>query len=170
MNFGAWQTACNIIVLICGFLVVIGGFGSYYFGKKLDESKDNLFLEKENKLKSQIETLSEKTKKTAFKIASNNIDAMPDGTYEITLKLIPVGKNVVPMLTISFETGNEAIIKKFDVSGPTVPIMSYDRTSKDLTAKSKEYRTIKPGEIRVKIITDKAPGKIHIGIDPLQKE
>ena len=64
MNFGAWQTACNIIVLICGFFVVIGGFGSYYFGKKLDESKENLFHEKENKIKSQIETLSQKTKKT----------------------------------------------------------------------------------------------------------
>lgn len=122
------------------------------------------------RLSEEINSLGEQTKKTVFEIESSNKEIMPDGTYEINLKLNPIGKNVIPIFSITCKTENGAIINKFEVIGPTIPGMSFDRTSKDRTMIRKEYRTLYPGEIIVKIVTDKDPGRIAISIDPLKED
>jgi hypothetical protein len=120
-----------------------------------------------NRLSEDLYDINAKTEKTVFEIESSNTKTAPSGEFETNIQLKPRGENIIPIFSIAIKTQNNAIIKKFEVTGPTIPMMSYDRTSEDRTAISKEFRTMRPGEIRVTIITDKDPGRMSVGIEPL---
>lgn len=119
-----------------------------------------------NRLGEELHSINKKTEKTIFKIQNFTKNNMPSGEREIKILLEPIGENVIPIFTITIKTQNNAVIKKFETKGPTIPAMSYDRTSKDQTTMSKEFRTMRPGEVSITIITDKDPGQLAIGIDP----
>jgi len=121
------------------------------------------------RLSDEIDKLETHTRITAFVSDGNSREIMPDGTYVFNLKLNPVGKNIIPIFSISCKTEGGAVIKSFDVKGPTLPGMSFDKTSEDRTFIQKEYRSMYPGEVNVRIVTDKDPGRLNISIDPLQK-
>jgi hypothetical protein len=121
------------------------------------------------RLSEEIKTLEEKTRKTVFSPGPVTKEKMDDGSFVYRTRLTPIGNNVIPIFAIRCQTQNQAEIKVFEVKGPTVPGMSYNHFSKDKTIMSKEFRSLYPGEISVRIVTDKDAGQIKITIDPLQK-
>lgn len=120
-------------------------------------------------LQSRTTLLEHQTKKTVFRVSSQSKERLADGTYECKFVLTPVGRNVVSLLTIECQTENKTAISDLKVEGPTVPPMSYDRTAKDQTTCRKEFRGLYPGIINVTIRTAGDPGRLRLGVDPLQK-
>ena len=129
----------------------------------LQKLKDNL-----SQLQSRTSILEQETQKTVFQISNQSQKKLDDGTFETKFTLIPKGKNVIPILRIIIQPENNASIIKFDVEGKTIPGMSFDRIAENKTAWSKEFRSIYPGIVYVKVITDKSPGHGRISIDPLE--
>lgn len=121
-------------------------------------------------IESRTEVLEQETQKTVFHISNYSQKMLADGTFETKFKLIPNGNNVIPMLTIAWQTENNAVIMEYKVEGQTLPGISYPLPSEDKTAHSIEYQgSMRPGIVNVTIITDKNPGQINITIDPSQE-
>ena len=121
------------------------------------------------RLSEEIKTLEEKTRKTVFRPGPLTIEKMDNGSFVYRTRLTPIGHNVIPIFTIQCQTQNQAEIKVFEVEGPTLPGVAEIYFSKDKTMMNQEFRSLYPGEISVRIVTDKDAGQIKITIDPLQK-
>jgi len=117
-------------------------------------------------LRNELSMLHENIKKTVFRAGASTQRSMPDGTFQLEFELTPIGDQVIPIFTIESQTQNGAVIKELEVLGPTLPGMSYDRMSKDGTAVRKEYRSMYPGKVHVRVVTDRDPGNIRLGVDP----
>ncbi|PIQ88960.1 MAG: hypothetical protein COV72_05650 [Candidatus Omnitrophica bacterium CG11_big_fil_rev_8_21_14_0_20_42_13] len=120
-----------------------------------------------NRLSEELHNINKQTEKTVFEIKNFSKNNMPSGECETKIQLMTRGENVIPLFSIAVKTQNEAIIKTFEVHGPTIPKMSYDQATKDLTGMRKEFRIMPPGDVTVTIITDKDPGNLDVYIDPL---
>lgn len=121
-------------------------------------------------LNTRTVVLEEKTVTTVFRIAESFKRELQDGTHEIKLVLQPIGKNAIPIFTITCQTENEATITRFDVQGPTVPPFSDDSFNDNHTVWQKRFRSIRAGQVTVTILTDKDPGKARITIEPLEAQ
>ncbi|MFH1776915.1 MAG: hypothetical protein ABH952_05085 [Candidatus Omnitrophota bacterium] len=57
MNLHAWQMACQYIIVLGVVISAIGSFGSFYFGKKIEQTKDKEITTKEAEFKDKLTIL-----------------------------------------------------------------------------------------------------------------
>jgi hypothetical protein len=120
-------------------------------------------------LEIKINEIEKISKETVFDATPIVKEKQADGSYLYSFKLLPIGKNIIPILTIQCKTQNQAPIEEIKVHGPTVPLISTDRTSEDKTFMRREFRSLYPGEVSVNVMTGKDAGDINVGINPLNK-
>jgi len=140
-----------------------------YALEKFPSEDINTALKLLNEEIKKLKTMYEKTKKTVFSAEQINKKKMNDGSFVYLTQLIPIGNNIIPILTIKCQTQNQAEIKVFEVRSPTLPPMSFDTYSDDKTMMKKEFRSLYPAKISIKIITNKDAGHLKLTVDPFKK-
>lgn len=139
-------------------------FPNLPLSEALEKLKDDL-----SKLQSRTTVLEQETKKTVFQISNQSPKELEDGTFEIKFTLTPIGKNIIPILRIIFQTENNAKIINFVVDGRTITGASSESIMRDKTRWKREFRNMYPGIVYITIKTDKNPGNWGIHIDPWEK-
>ncbi|MBX2976412.1 MAG: hypothetical protein KF721_09775 [Ignavibacteriaceae bacterium] len=134
---------------------------------KLSEEIKNIEA-KQNKTAEEVTKISAETQKTVFEVKNSKQETLPDGKIKYSYELHPIGKNIIPILSITCSTENGAVISTFEVKGQTVPIMSSDSYNENKSVFRKEYRQMYPGKVNVVIIVESPPGKLNVGIDPIK--
>lgn len=120
-------------------------------------------------LKVQLDKLTEEVKQTVFVLKESTITRLQDGKYETNLILSPKGNKIIQIFQIQVIGKDGALIEGFNIQGNTLPNM-YSGTTDTGTSVGREYKTMMPGDVIVKFVTNKDPKKyIVINLNPFEK-
>lgn len=122
------------------------------------------------KLSGDLDRIEKQTAKTNFNIINENSQILEDGSYEVNFDLEPDGSNVIPLFTVTANTFDKVEIITINIEGPTIPVMSQLGTNETKTFMRNEFRSVRPGPVKITVHVASKPEKLEIGIEPLNKK